>query len=299
MSDRFARVEASVRAATRRRLPPAALARFKDVVFAWTPPVAIDAVRRLRGEWEYVPDGWPVEQGWDSDSVVRSYRAALASISAGITSTGPLGVPLEPHPGQPPEREDPAAHNLALTFGYVLARAASGRRKLSILDWGGGLGAYHLLARSLLPDSELDYHCREVPSIAAAGRESVQTATFHTDDRCLEREYDLVLASSSLQYERDWTSLLERLARATSRFLFLARLPVTPADRSFVVRQNPARYGYATTYAGWVFACSAVREQAARAGLVLEREFLADTGFTVRGAPGPVGSRSYLFSRSS
>jgi hypothetical protein len=40
-------------------------------------------------------------------------------------------------------------------------------------------------------------------------------------------------------------------------------------------------------------------EQSTRAGLSLEREFLADPGFTVRGAPGPVESRSYLFSRSS
>ena len=123
--------------------------------------------------------------------------------------------------------------------------------------------------------------------------------TFHTDDGCLEREYDLVVVSSSLQYERDWPALLERLARATGRFLFVARLPVTPSGRPFLIRQNPARYGYATTYTGWVLTREALVERAVRAGLSLEREFLADPGFTVPRAPGPVESRSYLFTCAS
>lgn len=32
-----------------------------------------------------------------------------------------------------------------------------------MLDWGGGLGAYYVYSRALLPDLELDYHCRELP----------------------------------------------------------------------------------------------------------------------------------------
>jgi len=299
MNDGFARLEASVRAAARRRVPPVALARFRDGALAWTPPIAIEALRRLRREWEFVAGDWPQETGWESAGVVSSYRAALTSISAAMTPTGPLGVPLEPLPGSPPEREDPAAHNLALTFGYVLARAAGGRRALSILDWGGGLGAYQLLARALLPETELEYHCKELPAVVAAGRAAMPAVTFHTDDGCLEREYDLVVVSSSLQYERDWPALLERLARATGRFLFVARLPVTPSGRPFLIRQHPARYGYATTYTGWVLTRESLVERAVRAGLSLEREFLADPGFTVPRAPGPVESRSYLFTCAS
>ena len=33
---------------------------------------------------------------------------------------------------------DAGAHNMLVTFAYVLALAADGRDRLSVLDWGGG-----------------------------------------------------------------------------------------------------------------------------------------------------------------
>jgi hypothetical protein len=37
---------------------------------------------------------------------------------------------------------------------------------------------------------------------------------FREDESCLERTYDLVVASSSLQYAEDWRGLLDRIAAA-------------------------------------------------------------------------------------
>ena len=75
--------------------------------------------------------------------------------------------------------------------------------------------------------------------------------TFHDDDACLDRTYDLVLASSSLQYEPDWKALLRRLAAATSGLLLVTRLPVALEAPSFVILQRAQAYGYATDYLGW------------------------------------------------
>ena len=114
---------------------------------------------------------------------------------------------------------------------------------MSILDWGGGIGSHQLFARALLPDVELEYHCKELPAVVAAGRQAMPDVTFYEDDSCLDRQYDLVMASGSLQYERDWQLLLERLGRASRHLVFIARLPVTSAAATYAVRQRPTRYG--------------------------------------------------------
>jgi putative methyltransferase (TIGR04325 family) len=189
-----------------------------------------------------------------------------------------------------------ASHNMLVSFAYVLARAAHGRDVLSVLDWGGGLGHYAVLARAVLPEVTLDWHCREMPSVASAGARVNPDVTFHTDDACLEQSYDVVLASSSLQYAPDWQALLRRLARATSGFLLVTRLPIALEARSFVVLQRAQGYGYATEYLGWVVSRDELLAEASAAGLGLDRELLLDAWLSAAEAPeDPVGHRGFLF----
>ena len=86
--------------------------------------------------------------------------------------------------------------------------------------------------------------------------------TFHDDESALDRRYDLVVASSSLQYGR---GLAVRCSsgsrRRPSGYLYVARVPVALAAPSFVVIQRPYVHGYDTEYLGWVLN----RERAARA----------------------------------
>ena len=186
---------------------------------------------------------------------------------------------------------------MLLSFAYVLARVAAGRDRISVLDWGGGLGHYAVLARAVLPETSFDWHCREVPSIAATGATANPEVTFHSDDACLERSYDLVLASGSLQYEEDWAALLRRLGAATNDLLLVTRLPIALASPSFVVLQRAGAYGYETEYAGWVVSRDAFLSTASDAGLRLERELLLDAWMSPAGAPEtPIGHRGFLFS---
>jgi putative methyltransferase (TIGR04325 family) len=180
----------------------------------------------------------------------------------------------------------------------VLALAAHRRKRISVLDWGGGLGHYYALARSVLPAVELEYHVKETAPVSARGREVLPEVEFGEDDSCLERRYDLVLASSSLQYEPDWRSLVDRLAGAAERYLYLARVPVALESRSFVVLQRAYAYGYQTEYLGWVVSRSELLGAAAATGLSLAREFLLEARFSAAGAPeDPVAHRSFLFNR--
>ena len=122
-------------------------------------------------------------------------------------------------------------------------------------------------------------------------------AIFHDDDSCLDRTYDLVVASDSLQYSPDVAATLSRLADAAAQWLFVAQLPTVSRADSFVVQQRPDAYGYATEYLGWVVNRDDLIRQTSRAGLQLEREFLAPGAIDAAGAPEPAQLRSFLFRR--
>jgi putative methyltransferase (TIGR04325 family) len=252
----------------------------------------------VRPEWEYVPEGWarPV-RGWDVPSVESAYRRRWPEFVDAVQGSGTLGIAHEVPEGRAVVTGDPGWHNAVLTFGYVLARAARGDR-LSLLDWGGGPGHYFVLARALLPEATLDYHSRDLPRLVALGRQVLPEAQFHDDDSCLDRTYDLVVASDSLQYAPDIATTLARLSQAAAPWLFVAQLPVAAGAESFVVLQCPDAYGYETEYLGWVVNRRELLERALDTGLVLEREFIAPGAIDAAGAPErPVYLRSFLFRR--
>jgi putative methyltransferase (TIGR04325 family) len=252
----------------------------------------------VSAEWEYVPEGWGRRvRGWDVPTVEAAYRRRWPEFVEAVRGSGTLGVAHEVPEGQAVVTEDPGWHNAVLTFGYVLARAARSE-SLSLLDWGGGPGHYFVLARALLPEVRLDYHARDLPRLVAFGREVLPEAHFHDDDACLERTYDLVVASDSLQYAPDVAATLARLGQASAPWLFVAQLPVAAAAESFVVMQRPDAYGYETEYLGWVLNRREFLEIARQAGLVLEREFIAPGAIDAAGAPErSVNLRSFLFRR--
>ena len=268
-------------------------------------PVVAGAPAAAKPEWEHVPEGWahaaadPAVKGWDVDAVAAAYRRRWPSFVRALEGPGPLGVAHEVPDGIDVPRDERGAHNTVISFAYVLARAAHRRDQVSLLDWGGGPGHYYLIARAALPDVRLEYHSKDVPKLAALGRELVPDAHFHDDDSCLGRPYDLVLASGSLQYAEDWRALLSRLTASSSPFLYVTRLPVALRARSFVVVQRPYAYGYETEYLGWVVARGELLQAAGDAGLRLEREFLLVDEAHVAGAPEtPVQHRGFLFRRA-
>jgi putative methyltransferase (TIGR04325 family) len=182
-----------------------------------------------------------------------------------------------------------------MTLAFVLARIARASGAVSVLDWGGALGHQHAIARAVLPEIEFDWHTRELPEVCREGRLASAAITFHDRDDCFDRRYDLVLASSSLQYLDDWRAHLRRLARATCDSVFLTRVPLVDEHPGFVVIQRAQAYGYATEYLGWVFNRMALLEEAQAAGLELVREFFLQEPMDVVGAPERPSHGAFLF----
>lgn len=269
------------------------------------PPLLADAGRavrdRMRGRktvpvWEHLPQGWdtePAPRGWDVRGVAAAQEADWPRFLDLVRGTAPLGIA---HERAAPAREDVVAHNTVMAFGYVLALAARERDRVALLDWGGGLGHYYVLARALLPGVDLDYTVYDLPLACEAGRRLLPGARFvELPAEPPPDGYDLVLASGSLQYARDWRPVLAGLARATRKYVYLTRLPLVEQVASFVVVQRPPRYG--TEYRGWCLNRRDLLEAATGAGLQLQRETLAGEPIAIAGAPERVVPRGFLFTR--
>ena len=262
-----------------------------------TPPVLLPGARRLARigrqpplpEWEYVPEGWARARGdlrgWEDPSVADAYRTKLDAYRAAVEDTGPLAFGSSPAIGI--GVPNPADQNVLLTFAHALLLTSWGKRRISVLDWGGGLGYYSFVARAVLPASvEIDYHCKDLPLICEYGREAVPDVTFWDDDSgCFDRSYDFVVASSALQYAEEWELALRRLAGATTDGLLLTRTPVVAEHPSFVVLQRAHRHRFDTEYLSWVFNRGELLGVAADAGVRLVREFVLGYQPSVAGAP--------------
>lgn len=274
---------------------------------AITPPVLVSAGRRLERvvrarhtvpAWEPRPQGWTSDApvpGWNVESAVTAYRAKLPAFRDAITGPGPLGVSTsavlaikEPSVGQ---------QNTLLTFAYALALASRTTDHVSVLDWGGGLGFFSLLSRAVLPaEVAVEFHCKEVPLVCRAGRDVFPDVTYWEDDRCLDRQYDLVMASSSLQYCEDWPDVTRRLARAARRYLLLTRVPVVLGRPSFVVLQRARGRVLETDALCWIVNRDELVDAATSEGSVeLVREFLLGGKPSAPGAGPHDETRAYLF----
>jgi putative methyltransferase (TIGR04325 family) len=257
-----------------------------------------DAMKAPLPEWEAVPEtSWITTDGWLHPSIVETQVAKWQGFVESIERPSALGVAHEARPGAP---VDVSSHNIIMTFGYVLGRAIAVRRDqpVRVLDWGGGIGHYALLARQLFPETAIRYTVCELQPLVDAGRELVADAAFTADsDEALKGSYDLFYASSSLQYVRDFYGLLARIVANGSRWIMVCRMPFVDVADDFVVVQRPQRYGYDTEYTGWFLNRNKFVSFMQSNGYELDREFLNDERPTVTNAPEQCSYRGFLFGR--
>ncbi len=271
------------------------------------PPFVLQCYRRLRygrsepplPDWEFAGEAWDKStepgEGWLHESIFESQAVKLRDFAEVIDAPKCLAVS---HEDTDYSKRDFQAHNIHMCFAYVLLLAARGKQSLRILDWGGGLGQYYLLARTLLPELKLDYTCWD-PAIPEKEASLMLPEVAFSKDRgkVLGRTYDLVMASGSFQYSRDPQLVLKQLAAAGRRYLYLARLPVVENGPTHMIRQRPHAYGYKTEYCGWSFNVDSLLKMAVQAGLKLERRFYQQRHAEVAGAPAPSVYCGFLFSK--
>jgi len=270
-------------------MAPTAKQIFKSIM----PPVLWRAGRSLKRRlvhsvthFQYAPRGWstPLPGGAHSDdfwsTLDAQERASSEELIARIQAREP--------------RLDADEHIKYILFGYVLALAARHRTTVSVLDYGGRLGDYYWLGRALVPGVELDYHCKELPRVAEAGRRLTPQATWHTDDAVLTGSYDLVMFSSCIQCLPNWQDLLVRAAQSARTYLLLADVPTVRDVPAYVATHREG----GRTNLQILMNRSEIIGTVERAGLRLVREFAMGPHPAVAGAPEQPSCAGWLFQRA-
>ena len=271
--------------------------RLRTVLKRHLPTAVLRLVGERRGQERfYFGPRWPTDpgKGYDDGSSDEVWRKRWPMLAATISGTGPLSVRPDLAVGH-----DLAGHNMLMTFLFVVARAAHGRKGLSILDWGGALGHYGLAARRLLPEVDFDYVVKELPGLCAVGSALNSSVRFvNDDDACFARTYDIVMANGSLHMLRDWRAMVARMARATTSILLINAVPLVEEAASFVILQRLRSRGFQNDFYSWAINRQELLGEGARHGLLLEREVISWGPVSYWGAPEDPRGGGAIFRRS-
>jgi putative methyltransferase (TIGR04325 family) len=282
----------------------------QNILQLFIPPIVIKGARAVKNLFknpdlyslgfhylEYAPNGWQTQLpngqniGWSVDSVVDTEKSKWNIFCRNLEGPGPLGFSHEHHDLS--VIRNPNFHNVHISYAYVLALAAHRKNSISVLDWGGALGHYYLVGKAVLPDVSIDFHVKEVPLIAKAGKQVNPEVHWYDDESCLERDYDLIMMTGSIPYMKDWADVLHRIAPSVKDYLFIARLPVVEHSPSFVAIQRL----YNSQMLHQQINQAEFLETVKDTGLTLVREFVVGDRPYIRGAPEQCEVRGWLFKR--
>jgi putative methyltransferase (TIGR04325 family) len=265
------------------------------------PPAALRAASgmldRFRGApFQYVGSSWPRELkvgGWAAEGVQDNREQTWQSFRSSVEGTTLLGI-------SDASLRFPAVvsidvQSLYLAFGYCLGLACRGRNSASVLDWGGSVGNYYLIARRLFPDVGFDYTSADLPAACAAGRKLLPEVTFCDDASWKSKKFDFVFSSSSLQYLEDWRPTVAALVQSSSRYLYITRMPFVISGKSFVAVQRVKEYK--TQYPGWILNRDEFVACVEEHGMKLRTQFVNHAGPRIKDAPEENLYMGFLFER--
>lgn len=280
--------------------PPLASRNIKEITKLFIPPIVIKFARYAlnlldtRPWLEYAPAGWSTDlpcsgsTGWNSREAVETEKKKYKDFCANLERNGPL---VFSHEHTDLKARCVSFHNTNLTYAYVLALSAH-QKTVSVLDWGGSLGHYYLIGKTMLPNVSIDFHCKEVSRTAELGRQLNPDVHWYSDERCLSRDYDLVMLNGVLQYIQNWPETLRRIAPAVKQYLFLGLLPLVERV-GFVALQRH----YGTVMLHEQFNRQVLLEMIEGTGLRLIREFVTGYRPPIKNAPEQCELCSWLFKR--
>jgi putative methyltransferase (TIGR04325 family) len=200
----------------------------RELVAGLTPPLAIRAIRALAhrkvissepfvefaGDYASFEQALSQSTGYNSEAVAKRYAAALSSLIA-----------------SPSAEIDSRFQQVHSVLSYVAAR--SNGRALSVLDIGGGNGAYGITMRRLFDDT-LDWTVLETPTVASSCR-GLADISFISD--WPSATFDVTLISGTLQYLENPYADLGKAANS-SEWLIATRIPVNELGRDKIVIQT-------------------------------------------------------------
>lgn len=195
--------------------------------------------------WEKGYQNWQsaraAAKGYDSDDIFQKIRWAARMVRDGRALWERDSV-LFYH----------EEYNLPLLAGLMSA-AATGKGRLSVLDFGGAFGSTYMQHRAPLDRLEhLEWHIVEQPHIAACGKAEFSFGPLsfwgNMADCVATRRPDVILFSSVLQYLDDPYALAAEACAHGSAMIIIERTPFAQAGEEFTVQHVPEAI-YKASYA--------------------------------------------------
>jgi len=194
------------------------------------------------------------ESGYNSlDSLEKIYDQTLQRLSTYNNSKLPES-----------NLQSPIANLLPL----VVALALEDKERISILDYGGGMGISYLNCLSALQGSNItniDYHIVDLEDTIEYGMKIYpedMAIHFHRDVPEALKDVDIVYIGSTLQYIDDYKVLIQRLAKLTPRYILLTDYFTSEAETFATAQVNMS--GRRMAY--WIFNLSEIVELVAQQG---------------------------------
>ncbi|GAB3927657.1 methyltransferase, TIGR04325 family [Mucilaginibacter myungsuensis] len=227
----------------------------KKVILDVMPPMAKRIIKNIRpklalGWWQGNYASWEEAKkhcvGYDDDSILKKTLDAVLKVKNGEAAY---------------ERDtvlfDKPDHNWAM-LTYMLKTATENKGKLSVLDFGGALGSSYFQNLPLLKGVDiLEWSIVEQPHYINAGNEHIADSNlkFYTNvDGCLkERQPNVLLLSSVLQYLPDPTAMLKMLLDLKIKYLIIDRTPIIKEGKDRLTIQTVPDYIYKASYPAWFF----------------------------------------------
>ncbi|QCG89057.1 methyltransferase, TIGR04325 family [Azospirillum sp. TSH100] len=155
----------------------------------------------------------------------------------------------------------PLYQQLAAALLAAAMRGGGFDGRLSVCDFGGGLGNGHAVLSAILGEAvRLEWDVVETPALAQAGNDRFAGGglRFHDELDALEgREHDLILVSGVLQYLPDPQAVFARLASRPHRHMMMNRFPVRqgaePATTDLCTVQDLALLQPGVSVPHWCF----------------------------------------------
>jgi len=209
--------------------------KLKDLARRAVPPLLADLYHHVRHgrsisyDWEGVYDHYRDVPAAGAKFDGELWRSAMRSRAQALAKRFPADEP-------PPLSGDDSL------LPIVAGIAAIPSRRVTILDFGGGLAVSYLPLRAALgAEVEIDYHIVEVKAVIAAreGIPEIAAVQFHTQAPTDLRP-DIVHIASTLQYIEEYEALLESLAAMNPRFILFVNFSGRNGPR-FATAQRTVR----------------------------------------------------------
>jgi putative methyltransferase (TIGR04325 family) len=220
------------------------------------------------------------ERPWDApdglnratEAWIRDGRDWVVSLLAAHESGSPLPSETWAKDGE---------HRTLLAAAALLA---ADRDRLTVFDFGGGLGdAYVYLKDSLLDRVDLDYHVRELPRLCEEGRTVFRDypgIQFHPQRWPEDRTPDICYSNGSLQYTPDPMVALAEMAELRPTLLLLVELPARESEPFVTAQLNLGQ-----PVPVWITALDQVRSLPGTHGYKVILESRGEVTFSQEGLP--------------